>query len=565
MSLKNRISPEIRRRKLKELLEKKNTLRFLEAHSGICSIILNNISITQEDGTYLEFDGLWESSFTDSASKGYPDADIISFDSRCESLKYILDATNKPIIFDGDTGGDPTNFEFIVKRLENLGVSMIIIEDKLFPKRNSLDPESSQDQEDPDNFAIKIKRGKDILLSNDFMIAARIESLITGAGVKDAILRAKKYLAAGADAIMIHSKDINPIEIFEFANEYNKLCEDIGYRKPLICVPTTYNMVSVREFEEKGFNIIIYANHLFRASHKAMKKAAELILKYGRAFEVESFCTPIPDIFKEVGLSAISEMDKLYQKEELQVIIPAAGSDDNFTIPKAMIEIKGKPILQRQIDVLKRFNLNNITVIRGYKKESFNIKGVKYIDNNDYDKYYIVHSLFLAESDFKNGFLYINSDILFAENVIQKILNTHHDIVLVVDRTYQYHKHEIDKKLDIVLTKNRPIDRIWQLYDEENEVIRIGKNIKLEMADYEYIGIAYFSKFGAEIIRKVHHDCKENWKGKFHEANDYSQADFMDLIQEVINRGFKVHIVEVHKGWIEINNQRDVTSAELMI
>lgn len=565
MSLKNRISPEIRRRKLRELLEKKNTLRFLEAHSGICSLILNNIRITQEDGTYLEFDGLWESSFTDSASKGYPDADIISFDSRCESLKYILDATNKPIIFDGDTGGDPTNFEFIVKRLENLGVSMIIIEDKLFPKRNSLDPESSQEQEDPDIFAIKIKRGKDILLSNDFMIAARIESLITGAGVKDAILRAKKYLAAGADAIMIHSKDINPIEIFEFSKEYNKLCKDIGYRKPLICVPTTYNMVSIRELEKKGFNIIIYANHLLRASHNAMKKAAELILKYGRAFEVESFCTPIPDIFKEVGLSAISEMDKLYQKEELQVIIPAAGSDDNFTIPKAMIEIKGKPILQRQIDVLKRFNLNNITVIRGYKKESFNIKGVKYIDNNDYDQYYIVHSLFLAESDFKNGFLYINSDILFTENVIQNILNTHHDIVLVVDRTYQYHKHEIDKKLDMVLTKNRPIDRIWQLYDEENEVIRIGKNIKLDMADYEYIGIAYFSKFGADIIRKVHHDCKENWKGEFHEAKDYSQADFMDLIQEIINRGFKVNIIEVHKGWIEINNQKDVTSAELMI
>ena len=117
----------------------------------------------------------------------------------------------------------------------------------------------------------------------------------------------------------------------------------------------------------------------------------------------------------------------------------------------------------------------------------------------------------------------------------------------------------------MVLTKNRPIDRIWQLYDEENEVIRIGKNIKLDMADYEYIGIAYFSKFGTEIIRKVHHDCKENWNGEFHEAKDYSQADFMDLIQEVINRGFKVHIVEVHKGWIEIHNKSDIKIAEKML
>ena len=565
MLLKNRISPEVRRRKLRELLEKKNPLRFIEAHSGICSLILNEIRIANDDGTYLEFDGLWESSFTDSASKGYPDADIISFDSRCESLKYILDATNKPIIFDGDTGGDPTNFEFIVKRLENLGVSMIIIEDKVFPKRNSLDPESSQEQEDPDIFAIKIKRGKDVLLSSNFMIAARIESLINGAGVKDAILRAKKYVAAGVDAIMIHSKDANPIEIFEFANEYDKLCKDIGYRKPLICVPTTYNMISANELEKNGFNIIIYANHLLRASHKAMKKAAELILRYGRSFEVESICTPIREIFEEVGLSTIADMDRLYQKEGIHVIIPAAGVDKNFEIPKAMVEIKGKPILQRQIDVLKMFNFNDITVIRGFKKDSINIKGNKYVDNDNFDMYYIVHSLFLAEDDFENGFLYINSDILFTEHVINKVVNTHHDIVLVVDRSYQYHKHEIDKKLDMVLTKNRPLELIWQLYDEENEVIRIGKNIKIEMADYEYIGIAYFSQFGAEILRKVHYDCKENWKGQFHEAEDYSQADFMDLIQEIINRGFKVNVVEVHKGWIEINDKKDVISAELMI
>ena len=565
MTLKNRISPEERRKKLRELLDEKNTLQFLEAHNGISAIISNDIRITKNNGEILEFDGLWESSFTDSASKGYPDADIISFDSRCESLRYILDATNKSIIFDGDTGGDPANFEYLVKRLEDLGVSMVIIEDKVFPKRNSLDPESSQTQEDPNNFAIKLKRGKEVLSTQDFMIAARIESLISGAGLKDAISRVKIYLDAGVDAIMIHSKDDNPKDILEFAKEYNKISENLGFRKPLICVPTTYNTITLEELKNHGFNIIIYANHLLRASHKAMKKAAELILKHGRAFEVESVCTPVKDIFEEVGLSLIKDKDKKYQRESIQVIIPAAGADKDFEIPKGMVKIKYKPILQRQRDILKKLNINKITVIRGFKKESFNVEGVKYTDNDNYDKSYIAYSLFLAEEDFKGGFLYINSDILFNEEVINKAINSPYDIMLVVDRTYKYHKHEIDKKLDMVLTKKRPTERIWQLHDEENEVLRIGKNIKIENADYEYIGIACFSKYGAEILRKVYHDCKENWNGQFHEAKDFIHADFMDLIQEIINRGFKVNTAEVHKGWIEINDDKDVKTAGLMI
>lgn len=565
MTLKNRISPEERRKKLRELLDEKNTLQFLEAHNGISAIISNDIRITKNNGEILEFDGLWESSFTDSASKGYPDADIISFDSRCESLRYILDATNKSIIFDGDTGGDPANFEYLVKRLEDLGVSMVIIEDKVFPKRNSLDPESSQTQEDPNNFAIKLKRGKEVLSTQDFMIAARIESLISGAGLKDAISRVKIYLDAGVDAIMIHSKDDNPKDILEFAKEYNKISENLGFRKPLICVPTTYNTITLEELKNHGFNIIIYANHLLRASHKAMKKAAELILKHGRAFEVESVCTPVKDIFEEVGLSLIKDKDKKYQRESIQVIIPAAGADKYFEIPKGMVKIKYKPILQRQRDVLKKLNINKITVIRGFKKESFNVEGVKYTDNDNFDKSYIAYSLFLAEEDFKGGFLYINSDILFNEEVINKAINSPYDIMLVVDRTYKYHKHEIDKKLDMVLTKKRPTERIWQLHDEENEVLRIGKNIKIENADYEYIGIACFSKYGAEILRKVYHDCKENWNGQFHEAKDFIHADFMDLIQEIINRGFKVNTAEVHKGWIEINDDKDVKTAGLMI
>ncbi len=563
MTIKNRISPSDRRKILKELLENKKCLLLLEAHNGLSALIIDNVKVNR-NGEEKEFDGLWESSFTDSSSKGYPDADIITIDSRCESLRYILDCTNKPIIFDGDTGGALTNFEYTVKKMENLGVSMIIIEDKTFPKRNSLDGTAIQTQEDPKTFALKIKRGKGAISSGDLMIAARIESLISGAGLNDAINRAEIYLNAGADAIMIHSKDEDSTSVLEFAAKYEKLSKELGERKPLICAPTTYNMVSAGELEKAGFNIIIYANHLLRSSYKSMKNAAQMILRIGRSFEVESLCAPVKEILKVVGFEEIKEKDRLYHKS-YQVIIPAAGEDKNFNIPKAMVKINGIPILKRQINVLKEYNFNKLTVIRGWKKEVIDIEDIKFINNDDYDKKYIAYSLFCAEDDFKKGFLFINSDILFTEEIINPIIKTPHDIVCVVDRTYKYHTHEIDKKLDLVLTKNKPTDHIWQLGSEKNEIIRIGKNIKIEMADFEYIGITYFSERGAEILRKVYHECKKNWKGPFHEAKDFQHADILDLLQEIINRDFKVNIIEVRKGWIEINNVKDVKIAELMI
>lgn len=564
MTLKNRVSPENRRKSLKNLLNDRDFIRVIEAHNGISAVIANNIKYEIE-GKLYEFDAIWESSLTDSAAKGYPDAEIVGPESRYETIRQILNSSTKPIIVDGDTGGEATNFEYFIRTLEDMGVSMVIIEDKMFPKRNSLDPESRQTQEDPDIFALKIKRGKEIQLSSDFMIIARIESLISGLGLEDAIFRAKKYLKAGADGIMIHSKDVNPKEIIDFAIEYKKILDEMGIRKPLVCVPTTYNTITEEKLKKYGFNVVIYANHLLRSAHKAMKETASIILREQRCFEAESKCSPISSIFEDVGFLEVKEKDLKYRKGEIRVIIPAAGKDPIFDLPKSIIKIKDKTLLTRQKEVLNSCGLKDITVIRGYKKELIDIDEIKYVDNDDYDKYFILYSLFKAEQEMSNGFIYLNSDILFDEQIITNLLNSKKDMILVVDNSYTYHNHEKEKKLDLILSKNKPSGERRRLYQKDNEILRIGKKINKNMADYEFVGIAYFSEYGAEIIKKIYNDCKLNHKGPFHEANSFESASITDFIQEIIDRGFKVNLLEIHKGWIEIHNKKDIELAERLL
>lgn len=307
----SKITPEVRRGLLYKTLQKKNFIRAIEAHNGISAIIANNAI---KHDTKDSFDALWISSLTESASKGQPDIEIMGFDSRLSTVSQILEVTNLPLIIDGDTGGDINAFEYFVRKAESLGVSAIIIEDKVYPKRNSLDQESRQILEDPGLFSHKIRRGKHALLTNDFLIIARIESLIAGKGVSDALLRARCYLEAGADGIMIHSKMRSPDEVLSFARGYKDLTQEIGLGKPLVCVPTRYNSITESELKEAGFSIVIHANHLLRAAIRSMQKVCEEILRNGRTLEADQHCSSVEEIFDLVGFSDIKNKEKHYPK-----------------------------------------------------------------------------------------------------------------------------------------------------------------------------------------------------------------------------------------------------------
>ena len=290
---KNGITADTRRRSFNRLLTVKPIVRILEAHTGLTGLIAEKTYI-EKDGKRIEFDGIWESSLTDSTSKGKPDTELVDFSSRFSTIEEILEVTTKPIIVDGDTGGRIEHFKFRVKTLERLGVSAVIIEDKIGAKRNSLfGTEVEQNQDEIENFCNKISEGKKAQVSSDFMIIARIESLILNKGMKNALKRAKAYIGAGADGIMIHSKEKDGKEIVEFCNKYQKF----KTRAPLIVVPSTYHHMTEAELQNLGVNVVIYANHLLRAAYPTMVNTAKSILEYGRAKEAsEEYCMSIKDI-----------------------------------------------------------------------------------------------------------------------------------------------------------------------------------------------------------------------------------------------------------------------------
>ena len=284
--------PDVRRARLKKAIEMKGLITALEAHSGITGLIVEK-TVSYENGEARQFDAMWVSSLCDSTAKGKPDIELVDMTSRFRTIDDIMEVTTKPIIFDGDTGGLTEHFVYTVKSLERMGVSAVIIEDKTGLKKNSLfGTEVLQTQDSIENFSAKITAGKRAQKTKEFMIIARIESLILEHGMEDALERAFAFVKAGADGIMIHSRKKEPDEIFTFVERFRK--EDMV--TPLVVVPTSFNQVTEEEFKNRGVNVVIYANQLTRTGFPAMQHAAEMILKHHRAKECDKMCMPIQEI-----------------------------------------------------------------------------------------------------------------------------------------------------------------------------------------------------------------------------------------------------------------------------
>jgi phosphoenolpyruvate phosphomutase len=287
-------TPDLRLKTLRRLIGAKPVVRIMEVHSGLSGLIVEKLECPGEDGI-RRFDGMWSSSLTDSTSKGKPDIEAVDITTRLQDLTQILECTVKPIIYDGDTGGIPEHFIFTVRTLERNGISAVIIEDKTGLKKNSLLGTEVEQQLAPiEEFCEKIRTGKKAQITREFMIIARLESLIAGGSVDEAMKRALAYVGAGADGIMIHSRERSGRDVEEFCRRFRKEYAGI----PLVLVPTTYNQFTETELAGWGANIIIYANHLLRASYPAMFRAAESILKHGRSKEADEFCMSIREILE---------------------------------------------------------------------------------------------------------------------------------------------------------------------------------------------------------------------------------------------------------------------------
>lgn len=287
------VTPQARLSSLRRLISAKPIVRILESHNGLTGLIAEHTSI-EVNGQHREFDGMWASSLTDSTSKGKPDIEAVDLTTRLHDLNDTLEVTTKPVIYDGDTGGKLEHFVFTVRTLERLGISAVIIEDKVGLKQNSLfGTDAIQTQDTIEGFCNKIKAGKDAQITRDFMIISRCESLIAGKPVEDAIERCHAYVAAGADGVMIHSKNKSGEDIKEFCQRFREK----DSHTPIVAVPTTYNQFTEEELAEWGINIVIYANHMLRAAYPAMVKCAERILETSRSLEAsEEYCMPIKQI-----------------------------------------------------------------------------------------------------------------------------------------------------------------------------------------------------------------------------------------------------------------------------
>lgn len=287
-------TPEIRMKRLARLIQAKPLVRLIEVHSGLTGLIAEHIAV-EVDGVQREFDGMWASSLTDSTAKGKPDIEAVDVSSRMRTLQDVLEVTTKPIVYDGDTGGRPEHFVFTVRTLERSGISAVIIEDKIGLKKNSLfGTDVAQTQDSIESFCNKISIGKRARVTDDFMVIARIESLILKQGQEDALRRAEAYMEAGADGIMIHSNSKTPDEILEFSASFSRL----DRRVPLIVVPSTYNTITENELVDAGVSVVIYANHLLRSAYPAMVETAKSILHHGRSSEADSRLMPIKEILE---------------------------------------------------------------------------------------------------------------------------------------------------------------------------------------------------------------------------------------------------------------------------
>ena len=290
--LKVGTSPDKRKSKLRRIMEAKEVVRILESHSALTGLIVEDLRVIKNQ-KYLEFDGMWSSSLTDSALRGKPDNQSVDYSTRILGLNEILDVTTKPIIFDADNGGRIEHLPYMIKSLERIGVSAAIIEDKVGLKKNSLFADQVDTKQDSiQSFCQKIKKGKDTNISDDFLIIARIESFILGKSLDDALKRAEAYSKAGADAILIHSKDKNPSQVFSFAKKFKKS----KFFKPMVAVPSSYSKTFEKDLIKHGFKIIIYANHMMRASYPAMLDVAKSILINKRSFNAEKKISSIKEI-----------------------------------------------------------------------------------------------------------------------------------------------------------------------------------------------------------------------------------------------------------------------------
>jgi phosphoenolpyruvate phosphomutase len=519
--------------------------------------------LVQEAG----FDAVWASGFEISASQGVPDANILSFSENLEVARGIAGAVSLPVIADCDSGfGNAVNVIRTVREYEDAGIAAICIEDNVFPKRCSFYSGSRRELVSPEEHAGKIRACKTAQRNPDTFIIARTEALIAGWGEAEALHRARMYADAGADAVLIHSKSKTLDELAAARSRWDR-------DTPLVIVPTIFPTASADDCYEAGFKIVIFANHGLRAAIKAMQETLGQLTRTRRIADVEDRLVPLKEVYRLVGVDEMNAQEKDFLPADgsrVTAVVVAAGFEPEMLPlikdrPKALLDVKGKTLLERQIDLLNASNIKDVAVVRGYKKEAFTLTTPRYYDNDEYETTGELYSLFRAEPELNGRVVVLYSDVLFDPGVLEKLLKAEGDINVVVDRAW-YDRRDTSGAAprpyeDLVVTEAPPSAGYRLPGEAADRVLRIGHDLPREDCHGEFIGMVMLSAEGCRQVREAYHALADDPDAPLHEAPRLRQAKLTDLLQHLIEQGRPVHAVDIYKGWTEIDTFEDYQRA----
>ncbi|CAB1275221.1 phosphoenolpyruvate mutase [Candidatus Nitrosacidococcus tergens] len=529
--------------RLRTLLNSHQTEFLLEAHNGLSA------RIVEEAG----FKGIWASGLALSTQFGVRDNNEASWTQVVDILEFMSDATQIPILLDGDTGyGNFNNLRRLVKKLEQREIAGVCIEDKIFPKTNSFIGGERQPLANIDEFCGKIKAGKDSQYHPDFSIIARVEALIAGWGLDEALHRAEAYHRAGADGILIHSKLSQADEILAFVNEW-------ANRAPLIIIPTKYYSTPTEVFRTANISIVIWANHLIRAAAASMAKIAKEIHKTETLVNIEDQVASVSEIFRLQGADELLTAEKRYCKSsnEINAIVLAASQGEGLEAvtseyPKVMLPIAGISLLRRLVDKFKHQQINNITVVTGYKPESITVKGISLVHNDTYTHSNELYSLHCALKSLSNDTIITYGDLLFRSYILRDLCHMSGKIITVVDSMFpSSQKYHIK---DIAFC-SKSDDR--SLFSQEVYLTRIETYQNSSKANIKPNG------YWVGMMRVV--DEGRNWVlsalDELVKREDFLQLTIPDLLNYLIDKGFPIRVLYINGHWLDINNIEDLARA----
>jgi phosphoenolpyruvate phosphomutase len=516
----------------------------MEAHDGLSA------KIVEEAG----FPAIWASGLTVSAALGVRDSNEASWTQVLEVLEFMADATSVPILLDGDTGyGNFNNVRRLVRKLCQRGVAAVCLEDKLFPKTNSFIGDH-QPLADVDEFCGKIKAGKDSATEPDFSIVARVEALIAGRGLDEALRRAEAYHAAGADGILIHSKRQTADEILAFAAEW-------AGRAPLVIVPTMYYATPADAYRKAGISVVIWANHNLRASISAMREVSRRIRDEESLVGVEGAIASVRDVFALAGNWELEEAERRYLGPAPAVpraIVIAASRGAALgpltaERPKCMIDVRGQPLLRRLCGTLRECGAGDITVVRGYRKEAIDVPSIATVDNDAYETTGEAASLACAIDRLQGPCVVSYGDILFRRHILDAILAAEGDVVVAVD-TLQRGKADLDPErvTDLVGCSRR---HTGDYLEDEAPVWlrRIGNDLAPAEADGEWIGLAKLSARGAALVAAELEAMRAD--------GSLARASLLEMLSRLIAAGHPIGVVYVLGGWLDVDDAFDLARA----